>query len=280
MKKNAYTLAEVLICLGVIGVLAAIILPLANKYKPDPIKAMYIKTYDSIVETVNAMASNVAIYPITSNNYDYTKAPLYNTQTIEIAGSNYGGNSAKFCEIFALNFATTGNVSCSSTPITYSDDSSFSTPSFTTSQGIQFVISTSTDLATNYQTDIYFDVNGDEKGDNCIYNSETCKKPDRFKLIVSGDGHVIAADPIGEAYLKTRMNWRRVDFDSLSGSILSSVPDEWQVAPKLITEETKVKCPDGWGDADENGYCKIPNPLRDRCPDGYYRVDNLHCAPN
>ena len=279
MKKRGYTLAEVLICVAIIGILAAIMLPLVNKYKPDPVKVMYIKTYDSLVEAINVMSSNASIYPITdeANTYDYTKAPLYNTQTVEIAGTNYGGSAAKFCEVLALSFPLSDNPSCSSSPITYSDDSSFSNPSFTTSQGVQFVISTSTDSTTTYQSDIYVDVNGD-KGNNCIYKSNDCKQPDRFKFIVSGDGHVAIADPMGEQYIKTRMNWKRTDIDDLSGSILSSLPEEWKVAPKLISEQEKAPCPEGWGESDENGYCKIPNPLRDRCPDGWVRVDNLHCA--
>ena len=45
--KKAYTLAEVLICVGIVGVLAAILLPLANKYRPDSTKALYVKTFVS-----------------------------------------------------------------------------------------------------------------------------------------------------------------------------------------------------------------------------------------
>lgn len=48
MKKHGYTLTEVLISVGIIGVLAAVMLPMMNKFKPDPIKAKWVKTYDSI----------------------------------------------------------------------------------------------------------------------------------------------------------------------------------------------------------------------------------------
>ena len=237
--KKAYTLAEVLICVGIIGVLAAILLPLANKFKPDSNKAIYIKTYDAIVDIVKSMASNNNLYPIIDEEYNYIKAPLYNLVQVKIGGTAYGGDKAKFCQLFALNFPTVGTISCSKDAVTYSE-SSFDSPSFITSQGMGFIISTNTDLTTSYQTDIYFDINGNEKGNNCLYDAEKCKNPDRFKLIVSGDGHVIPADPMGIEYLKSKTNWRKSELTP-DGALLTSVPDEWKVMPEAIGERTAVQ---------------------------------------
>ena len=237
--KKAYTLAEVLICVGIIGVLAAILLPLANKFKPDSNKAIYIKTYDAIVDIVKSMASNNNLYPIIDEEYNYIKAPLYNLVQVKIGGTAYGGDKAKFCQLFALNFPTVGTISCSKDAVTYSE-SSFDSPSFITSQGMGFIISTNTDLTTSYQTDIYFDINGKEKGNNCLYDAEKCKNPDRFKLIVSGDGHVIPADPMGIEYLKSKTNWRKSELTP-DGALLTSVPDEWKVMPEAIGERTAVQ---------------------------------------
>ena len=238
MKQKGYTLAEVLICVGIVGVLAAILLPLANKYRPDSTKALYVKTFNAVTDTVRSMASNQALYPINdgSTNYSYLKAPLFNTSAVTIAGKSYGGNAAKFCQLFALNFATTGDASCSTSKVTYSDSTTFNSPSFTMANGMQFVIGTELTMPTKYQSDIYFDINGKE-GNNCLYNAEKCKNPDRFKLIVSGDGHVMAADPMGQAYLENRMNWRKTDITP-TGTLLSAVPDEWVVKPDVV--ETPV----------------------------------------
>lgn len=312
MKKQGYTLAEILICLGIIGILAAILLPLANKYKPDGIKATYVKTYYTLVETIREIASNQAIYPLTDSNftYSYNKAPLFNLEEVTIGKDEngnpkkYGGDEAKLCEVLSEFFPQSleGEVSCQKGTITYSD-TIFSTPSFTTNKGVQFVIGTETDGQTNYQTDIYVDLNG-EKGNNCLYDSKKCKAPDRFKFIITGDGHVIPSDPMGQEYLKTRMNWRKTDVTP-EGALLSSIPDEWAVSPELITKsqstpdpepepepekpsrvDPTVTCPYDWLPPSDHFTCGIPDPQCTKgiswycsCPSGWTRLSNASCRP-
>lgn len=55
-KKNAFTLAEVLITLGIIGIVAAMTLPtLINKTKGKELEAQYKKAYSIINQAVNRM---------------------------------------------------------------------------------------------------------------------------------------------------------------------------------------------------------------------------------
>ena len=63
MKKKGYTLAEALIALGLIGVIAALMLPLMNKFKPDGDKALFIRTYDSIIEVNSMLLEDEVLYP-------------------------------------------------------------------------------------------------------------------------------------------------------------------------------------------------------------------------
>ena len=44
MKRFGYTLAEVLIAIAIVGIVAGLLLPLANKFKPDTDKMMFLKT--------------------------------------------------------------------------------------------------------------------------------------------------------------------------------------------------------------------------------------------
>ncbi len=242
--------------------------------------------------------------------YNYNKAPLYNLQEVSIGKDNngvqliYGGDASKLCELLALSFTTSLDktaTSCTNGSLSYSE-TLFNTPSFTTNQGVQFVVGTETDGLTKYQTDIYVDLSG-EKGNNCLYDAKKCKKTDRFKFLVSGDGHVIPADPAGQEYLKTRMNWRKTDINP-DGEILAQLPAEWEVAPELITtsggggetpqepEEplpATVKptgeCPvgSGFNPANEYGICGFntnSGKMWPGCPGTtFVQIANMSCMP-
>ena len=122
MKKKGYTLAEALVAMGVVGVVAALMLPLMNKYKPDGDKALFIRAYDSIVEATSLMVNDEEIYPLTfqlnndpqgcdyenneCNYLDYSRAPLRNyikatlPDGTEIVGSQ-NSISGKYCSALA-----------------------------------------------------------------------------------------------------------------------------------------------------------------------------------
>lgn len=242
MKNNGYTLAEILVCIGIIGVLAAICIPLVNKYKPDPIKAMYISNYNAILTALREISSNETIYPPRNDgeNIDYRKIPLFNTVKINLTKDEaFGGNSAKLCELLAKSMNAVGEINCPSSYSSYSD-SEFK-PSFVIPNGTQYFVTS--DIAdSSYQTDIYFDVNG-KNGNNCLY-SDNCKKPDRFKVMVNVEGLVVAADPVGKWYLKKQKNWRKEDIQIADANVDLSLPDSlknFEVEP--ITKEEVESTP-------------------------------------
>lgn len=218
MKKHAYTLAEVLIALGIIGVIAAVTLPLASKYMPDGYKVLYLKTYDSLMDVTHSIAANHLLYP-TKNDGDrviYTNYPLFNTRYMAVLdGETYGGSVAKYCQLLATSF---GDV-----PTNCSSDAPPNVPnwtedniSFTATNGVAFMVYT--DAAkewthVRYKSDVYIDVDGISKGPNCSYDADSCPQPDRFKFEVSSDGKVIASDERGQEYIATRANWRLFNND-------------------------------------------------------------------
>lgn len=77
MKNKAFTLAETLITLGIIGVVAALTIPgLINNYKAQKLHAKFLKTYSLLQQGFKQMeADDVSLDPAT---YPYN-APFYTT---------------------------------------------------------------------------------------------------------------------------------------------------------------------------------------------------------
>ena len=65
MKKHAFTLAEVLITLGVIGVVAAMTLPIViNSYKDQVQLSLFKKIYSNISQAIRMVKAENGYYPI------------------------------------------------------------------------------------------------------------------------------------------------------------------------------------------------------------------------
>lgn len=234
MKNKAFTLAEILVTLGIIGIVVAVTLPLVNKAKPDNTKIMFLKTYQEMVKAIQESAYNTAIYQPT---YEYEKngGAQYITQIKHPLLSVYGPEITlpngdvltnavqknKICNVMAAAFGVSGS-GCNDTDNTAKSPKEFD-KSFTIKRGIDVWVTTKfpeysqfyevfgTDAARNdYFTVIYFDVNG-SASPNCYYHASGCKSPDRFKLIVSRDAEVYIADPVGRYYYNNQTSVKKKD---------------------------------------------------------------------
>lgn len=231
MKKLGYTLAELLITLGIIGGISALIIPAIVSSMPDENKTMYLKTYDTLSETIQALASNSQIYPVCdeNNNINCVEHPLLNSHLPLVSplkdDARYS-NKVKLCNLLALGFGvSTGNTACSTSAYNYADSTFRNSLSFTTTNGMQWrVMPQEYDVSNNranFQTDIYVDINGN-KGDNCMY-SNNCKKPDRFKFMVAANGEVVPADPMGRRYIATRKSLLKKNYSIADATIWNSL---------------------------------------------------------
>lgn len=233
MKKQGFTLAEFLMTLGVIGVVAAFLIPAISNAMPDGNKALYLKTYDTLSEAIKSLATNSRIYTVcdNTNNVDCSANPLLNVQRPIMSPLNqdarYQGQ-AKLCNLLALSFGVnTDNTSCTADAYNYSDNTFKDNLSFITKNGMQWKVAQQVysiaDGNAQYQTDIYVDVNGN-KGNNCLY-SNACQKPDIFKFMVAASGEVVPADPMGRKYLETRNSLLKNDTDIDNTTILTSLEE-------------------------------------------------------
>lgn len=224
MKKTGFTLAEVLITLGIIGVIAALVMPTMHKLMPDKTKAQYLKTYDTITTMVRDLASNSKLYSVCNqtSNASCVTHPLINLdKPIDSRFNNarYRGDT-KLCSLMAYNLGVAeSDISCSAIPynLNVADyTNGFANPSFTTQNGVRWRIVpqvttsiTPANWTARYQTDVYVDINPSNNNVNgtdesCIYDADSCTNPDIFKFQIAADGKVVAADIKGLEYLKNR----------------------------------------------------------------------------
>ena len=235
MKKRGFTLAELLIVLGITGVIAAVVLPLAAGLLPDKNKMMYLKVYDELGRNISHIASDSSLFPVCINtgseNIGCQDHPLLNTvrpSSKKFDSSNYEGNK-KLCNLLAFNM-NAESTKCSDSSYSF-DSSSFNSDfntnkSFTTQNGMEWWIvpqvNTKGGGNAEYQTDIYVDVDSSDKSPNCIYDSESCKNPDRFKFLLAADGTVIPADPMGLMYIETRKSFLKNKNQKVSDTTIES----------------------------------------------------------
>lgn len=263
MKKLGYTLAEILIAVAIVGVVAGLLLPLMGKSKPDANKIQFLKVYDSIVEVTNRISNDEELFPIKNDddNINYAKYPLWNETKSKFGDIEYGGKN-KYCKLLA--FGLNGeNVTCDAEVVAFGVNKTF-----TTNNGMDFWVSTERETEdidgktyAVYQSSVSFDIDGAGNGADCIYDSTTCKHPDRYTLFVTSDGKIVASDEMSQYYLMTRSNYQQNKEKSIEKEALVNLVDSDK--KKLIerfSSDIEVDYNDpnvDWGEKFPNGKIKL-----------------------
>lgn len=200
MKKiKAFTLAEVLIVVALVGFIAALLLPALKQMQPDRRKLMFRKAYSTVDRIVTELVNDDVFYPeaLGKIGFDNTTIDLSVTAT----ALNGITEQTKFCRLFAfkVNTLEDGGANCPAILTDGQASGAGSVPSFTTMEGIEYYIPNSTFDA---DTRLYFDVNGADLP-NCTFDATSCSAPDRFSVLIAPDGAITVDGDIEKAYLKS-----------------------------------------------------------------------------
>ncbi len=187
--KKAFTLAEVLITLLILGIIAALTLPAVLNTIPSKEDSMHKKISYIIEEVVGQIYDDEVMYPPKS---DLFAQGFQNTQKSVVNGIDYEGNE-KFCRLFASKFNKLSNdVVCENeleeTETLYAEGKK----SFTSTDNVDWYLP-----VTNFRKGsarIMVDVNGSNPP-NCIEGSSKCKRPDRFIYYIKSNGTVTYTTP-------------------------------------------------------------------------------------
>ena len=216
MKKLGFTMAELLVTLGIIAVVAAMTAPMVGGLLPDKNKATVLKIYKTVSEINEEVLNDPTIYRRTDNctGLDCTdvagdvkyqpseSSPDYNS---DVGWSFYSGRY-KYARVLFVNLNKNHD-----TQIRVGTDGNVATMQFTTTDNLVWYVSGNGQPGSVHQ--IMIDTNPDG-GNNCSYGEGCTNKPDRFLFNVSNKGIVSGADPLTRAYLSNteKMNDKKTDY--------------------------------------------------------------------
>lgn len=190
-NKWAMTLAEMLMCICIMGVIAAITLPLLRNVMPTKEDSFRKKTNYLVEQVVSQLYGDEIMYPKKS---DFYSQGFQNTEKVTINGIEYEGDD-KFCKLFASKFmisSESGALVCENQIAETATTLARGKRSFRAKDGVDWYLP-----VTDFQkgaAEIMVDVNGDELP-NCLDGATGCSKPDRFLYYVKADGGITYDKP-------------------------------------------------------------------------------------
>ena len=203
--KAAFTIAELLMVLMVIGVIASVTIGALWYNRPDEKLALFRKAFYVTEKTLYNVINKDEYYP-----YDSTKEGLLNTIQATDNGKEIENavGITKLCTLFAreINVADVANCSRGSEQHGRRSLDAGGNPgaggNFRTVDGIVWSFPVA-DFATVGRQIIEIDVNG-TKPPNC--NADDCTKParpDRFRIAILKNGAISVDDELEKEYLSS-----------------------------------------------------------------------------
>lgn len=219
IKKNAFTLQEALITVGIIGIVAAITVPALTKLLPNPYQTRYLKAYEAITTLTKEMLLDPNLYWYNSDgngcdglacNTVPANGSVPNAlQNLITDGGNVNNPSPvqKYAAILAYNM----QVPVDTRRIFDLPNSS----SFITANGIEFDFFQN---GNSIQINIDVDMNGpdvDFNQNNFIIGNEL---PHQHSFLVNINGDITPGDPLGLTYLDNPTVTNKKDIIQLSNN--------------------------------------------------------------
>ena len=235
MKKFGFTLAEVLITMGIVGIVAAIALPSLNKAIPDSNKAKVLKAYNTITNINQKLLNDPRLYPgsadcnvrergISCNALpiewiDLVRERYHNDALTGVISNNAFIRMRKYINLFAMNLEVP-NVPVNRNLFANSVNSGH----FMTEDGLLWTVWCDHAINPPVGYRITIDTNARSTDDNPDPNSpfdNDHQNPDQFQFWVDQFGRVSANDPMTWAYLQNpnKMNDRTHDLETARGAL-------------------------------------------------------------
>lgn len=217
MKNKAFTLAEAMIVLSVVSVLAGLSVVAVSNAKPDESIVMFRKGYSTTVRIVNELINDKELYPHAKEPLNSTTSILGNSGTMKgladltvtnemrakypcLNNNSLDIPAGKFPNLFiykANGVIISGNAT-NKKEMTTPDGISWSVYQY---PGTSYLF-----FSGNDGVMAYVEMNTEANG--CQYNASTCRIPTHFKLNIYFDGRIVpvlsnkSLDPMACSYIR------------------------------------------------------------------------------
>lgn len=201
MKKQGFTLSEIIIALGIISVIAVMTAPLLGNMLPDKNKVAVLKLYKTISDINTDLLSTPALY-----RKGLCEDPAQPELTVDCEGLSFVNQpmvkpyddakysrNAKYPLLLSSKLDLTEEVNANVFPV-----------EFTTSDGVTWSVDGEDG---EYQIDI--DLNG-----NASPNCSVCRNADQYTFHVDNNGRVTCVDALSQAYIANpyKLNDKKADY--------------------------------------------------------------------
>lgn len=109
MLKKGFTLAETMITVAILGLLAAILIPALNKVSPNDNKIMFRKAYYTLERAISFLINDDVNYPSNSTTPSGSIQILRGLNNTDVTSN---GTTNKFCFFLTDMLNTVGSVTC------------------------------------------------------------------------------------------------------------------------------------------------------------------------
>lgn len=206
MKKFGFTMAELLVTLTIVGVVAAITAPMVDNLLPDKNKSKVLKVYKTLSDINYEILNDPSLYMSDGS----CEGLACSAQPSDPSIPTVNDVTDKYCVILKKHLDIDKEVANNQ-------------KTFVTKDGIWWQIGRFAD-GSGFAVLVDFDVNvnglnnqlsNDNKGCNAFYSVSCKKHPDRYSFAVANNGIVKGSDMLTTAYLEnpTKLNDKKKDYE-------------------------------------------------------------------